>query len=137
MRLTHLINREGASVLDVRETREMDAGKIVGAIHAAVATEGARRVAGLRQGQARWSDLLRPWSTLGDGGQHLESGWLHRNCSVWRRLQAWSGSRAASRESVHRHGTSPMYSTAICPYCIQAERLLKGQGCGQHRKDPR
>ncbi len=33
VRLTHLINREGASVLDVRETREMDAGKIVGAIH--------------------------------------------------------------------------------------------------------
>ena len=32
-RLTYLLNREGASVLDIREAREMDGRKIVGAIH--------------------------------------------------------------------------------------------------------
>lgn len=33
VRLTQLVNREGASVLDIRETREMAGGKIVGALH--------------------------------------------------------------------------------------------------------
>lgn len=32
-RLTYLLNREDASVLDIREAREMDGRKIVGAIH--------------------------------------------------------------------------------------------------------
>jgi rhodanese-related sulfurtransferase len=33
VRLTHLINREDATVLDIREAREMSGSKIVGAIH--------------------------------------------------------------------------------------------------------
>jgi rhodanese-related sulfurtransferase len=33
VRLTHLINREDAALLDVREAREMTGSKIVGAIH--------------------------------------------------------------------------------------------------------
>lgn len=32
-RLTYMLNREDASVLDIREAREMDGRKIVGAIH--------------------------------------------------------------------------------------------------------
>jgi len=32
-RLTYLLNREDASVLDIREAREMSGGKIVGATH--------------------------------------------------------------------------------------------------------
>jgi rhodanese-related sulfurtransferase len=33
VRLTHLINREDATVLDIREAREMSGSKIVGAVH--------------------------------------------------------------------------------------------------------
>jgi rhodanese-related sulfurtransferase len=33
VRLTHLINREDATVLDIREAREMSGSKIIGAIH--------------------------------------------------------------------------------------------------------
>jgi rhodanese-related sulfurtransferase len=33
VRLTHLINREDATVIDIREAREMSGSKIVGAIH--------------------------------------------------------------------------------------------------------
>jgi rhodanese-related sulfurtransferase len=33
VRLTHLINREDAAVLDIREAREMSGSKIVGAVH--------------------------------------------------------------------------------------------------------
>jgi rhodanese-related sulfurtransferase len=33
VRLTHLINREDATVLDIREAREMTGSKIIGSIH--------------------------------------------------------------------------------------------------------
>jgi rhodanese-related sulfurtransferase len=33
VRLTHLINREDATLLDIREAREMTGSKIVGAVH--------------------------------------------------------------------------------------------------------
>ncbi len=33
VRLTHLINREDATVLDIREAREMSGAKIIGAVH--------------------------------------------------------------------------------------------------------
>jgi rhodanese-related sulfurtransferase len=33
VRLTHLINREDAALLDIREAREMTGSKIVGAVH--------------------------------------------------------------------------------------------------------
>ncbi len=33
VRLTHLLNREGATALDIRETKEMDGTKLIGAVH--------------------------------------------------------------------------------------------------------
>jgi len=33
VRLTHLMNREGATALDIRETKEMDGTKLIGAVH--------------------------------------------------------------------------------------------------------
>jgi len=33
VRLTHLVNREGATALDIRETKEMDGTKLIGAVH--------------------------------------------------------------------------------------------------------
>lgn len=33
VRLTHLMNREGATPLDIRETKEMDGTKLIGAVH--------------------------------------------------------------------------------------------------------
>ena len=33
VRLTHLLNREGATALDIRETKELDGTKLIGAVH--------------------------------------------------------------------------------------------------------
>jgi rhodanese-related sulfurtransferase len=33
VRLTHLLNREGATALDIRETKEIDGTKLIGAVH--------------------------------------------------------------------------------------------------------
>jgi rhodanese-related sulfurtransferase len=47
VRLTHLLNREGATALDIRETKEMDGTKLIGAVHVPLSQlkEGAASLA--------------------------------------------------------------------------------------------
>ena len=128
--------RANAVLLDVREPKEFDGGQLPerGA-HPAVAARQPQR-------RARQAARTRPVVAYCDdaataaaaAGTALAQGGLHGHLPAARRLPRVEGRGAAACENDDATPTVTMYSTAICPYCIQAERFLHAQGRRRDRR---
>ena len=113
-----LINREHATVLDVRNANEYATGHITEALHIPLA-ELESRLAEL----AKYKD--KPLLVNCQGGVRSASACGILTKAGFTKLYNLEG-------GVNDQGSLMprilMYSTAVCPYCINAERLLASKG---------
>ena len=96
LNVTHLINHQNAVLLDVRETKEFEGGKLPNAVHIPLSQlerplgELAKMTAG------RSSCIARAASAAGRRARPLRTG-LRQHLSAARRPQGVEGRRAAAR----------------------------------------
>ncbi len=113
-------------LIDVRETQEYEGGRLPNAIHIP-----------LSQLASRGDELARyagrpviAYCMIGqpqpDGERGARAPRLQGRLQPAGRLPGLEGRGAAGGEVTLP--TVTMYSTAVCPYCIQAERFLKAKG---------
>jgi rhodanese-related sulfurtransferase len=118
------MNRD-ALVLDVREQKEMDGGKLPNAVHIPL-SELDKRIGEIasRAGKPVVAYCARGQRSRGAGAALAKAGFK----DIYNLQGGWP--RGAARGC--RWGTDvanvTMYSTGACPYCVQAERLLAAKG---------
>jgi len=114
MHATQLINRENALMLDVRETQEYDGGRVPKAVHVPL---------------SQLANRPQP-ERGGDAGEAR----LHPSLCVARGPARLERSGAPDRERGALVAPITMYSTAICPFCVRAEQLLRSRGVAEIAK---
>lgn len=132
---TQLINRRNAVVIDLRAVPEFADGHLPSARQIAAGELGAK-IAQIAKNKSTPVLLVcqkRP--AVAEGGARGRGGRLCRGARARRRRRRVAAGRDAGRQT--RSGEVSkvlMYSTQVCPYCMQAERLLKLRGVEQIEK---
>ena len=127
---TQLINRRNAVLLDVREPKEFEGGRLPGAIHIPLSQLPGRvsELAQVRRATGR--RVLRHRAAEPDGGRRAREGRIQGDLQPPRRHRRVEEGRPAGGEVSVADGTPTitMYTTATCPFCIRAERYLGAKG---------
>ena len=122
--------RERASARSARNEGVRGRTLAEGRAHSAVATREPRRRARASRRASR-RRLLHDREPQQHGGQGAGADRVQGHLPARRWLPGLEGRRTAHREVTVP--TITMYTTAVCPYCIQAERYLKAKGVAGHR----
>ncbi len=118
LEVTRLINSSNAVLLDIRETKEYEGGRLPNAIHIPLSQLASRGGELARYAGKPIVVYCMTGNRSPDGERRAGAPRLQGCLQSARRLQGVEGRGAARwRSDVP---TVTMYSTAVCPYCIQA-----------------
>ncbi len=118
LQATQLINRQDALMLDLREPKEYEGGRVPNALHIPL-SQLADRIQELGKFTARPLVAYCDRGMVGRGGNRcIDQAGIQAGVSVAGRCAGVGGcgSAAGKRRLMAR---SMMYSTAVCPYCVR------------------
>ena len=123
---THLINHKDAVLLDVRETKEYEGGRLPNAVHIPLSQLDGRAAELVKSRAGRWSRT----APAGTRSRMAAARWRSRasrtSTTSW--VASTHGRAPGSRWKDEMQPRSRCTRRSVCPYCIQAERLLRAKG---------
>ena len=134
---THLINHSDAVLLDVRETKEYEGGRLPNAVHIPLSQLDGRAAELASSRAGRSIAYCASGARRRMAGDALAKQGFTDTLQSRRRRPGVEGRRPAAGEVAMAAPKVTMYATAVCPYCVQAERLLQVQGRHRHRQAAR
>ena len=133
--VTQLINRANAVLLDVREPKEFEGGRLPNAVHIPL-SQLARRSAELAKhdGAAR-RRVLRPRQLA--AARRARHSRKRASTNIYQLQGGSARGRTPGCRWRSDHDPKPItmyHDCDVCPYCIQAERFLHAKGVDRHRR---